>query len=1198
MVVKSLLFACSFLLSIAHNDGFTQDNSISSQNCGSTIYITATTSLTLGRNVTHDDDNEDNGYCNVTFVSTDIISLQIVDYLYFTPIAYVYVENELSNTCVQNFMSFSGNLTSCGEMLVNEPLTLHIQNALLKVHVTVGNSDSSKCTLDCNITSTVCSYYENNCLISTYNSVYTMKPRQKFLLPSCESIQAFNPPINCILTSFQHYAFSCRGSCVCMLGQSTWTQKCKAKTSISLIIYDPTVKGLSFSRAGIQNISNNAFKNFYDLHSLHLDHNYIQTLQGDVFSTSLINLETLSLEANLIRELPYNLFHPLHNLNYLDLGTNLITDIPVKLFQNLQRLRTLNMSRNGIVSLPVKAFMPLFHLEWLDLSNNKLRELPGKVFEYTALERLYLNDNELEYISNESFHELIFYMELMLVDLSYNRLKSFPEGLFNSLEILWFLKIHNNELSHISENNFINCTELATLHLNDNKLIALSNKTFHLPKLTVLDIGYNQLAWLPDGIFDSLVSLIQLNIDNNYLTALPYNVFESVTSLTLLRLNDNFISKLPIGTFDSTPYLRFLFLGDNDLIELSSGVFSKLRDLVVLDISGNKLSQIDRSTLTNLVSLDYLNLARNTISFLPNLENLKKLSILDISINSLQHLSQSTFKGLHNLEFLNVRYNNLADLPKITFQELISLISLDLSYNNLSRIHEETFHNQSNLIRLSIAGNSLKYLHIKSFYELKKLSHLDLQENRISILHAEVFLSLIDLQFLNLSANSVQTIASNTFNIVSESFQSVDLRDNQLLLVTKDSFEGLPNSVNILVDNFATCCFMENNSCISTFSRPVYLTCKRMLDKFLLRMSMWVLGMSALVLNLIVFCFRYVEKDGGKVQKFLISNLSLSDLLMGVSMVLLAGADAYFGVYFPSYASIWRSGSLCKLAGILSILSSEASVFFITLISFDRFLAVKYTFSSRRIGSTSVKVCVGILWFVSGILSVIPTLLSSAYPNVFEVSEVCVGIPLVKRPLQTLFNSSVQVDTTDFEFDYQFASVFGFDDYLVDMTLTKTQQTDIVSFLRSAISGYQIATHFSIVTFIIVNLICFLSVAYCYVSIFAIARSSAKAAARNQDIQNELKMAMKMSAVVLTDFFCWVPLICLCILVQFGVIVVSAELYAWTVAFILPINSSINPFLYTLASLISDRLFNSKTKTSTRMRALGTVSGSVLATRR
>ena len=990
MGVKSLLFTCSFLLSIRLNNGFTQDTLILSQNCGSSFDIISTTSMRLGKNATHDDD-EDNGYCNVTFVSTDNISLQIVDYMYFTPISYVYVENEQSNTCVQKLLSFSGNLTSCRELILGKTVVLMSHNAL--IDIIVRNTHDSTCDKKANAT---ISYNTNDCLMSEYDSIYEKKSVIKNLYPF-ESFVIFN-----------HYDIGCPINCKCTLDKSDIIQDCTGKTLISLIIYQPYVEALSFSENRIQAISNNAFENLFDLEFLHLDHNCITNLQADVFNIALIDLKVLSLENNLISELPYNVFHNLHNLTRLDLGDNLITNIPVELFQNFDDLRKLNLSNNYIVSLPVEAFIPLIRLSYFYISNNELKELPGRVFLYTVLVHVYLDNNNLEYLPYDLFYEQLFYLYLNIIDLSYNHLRTLPQGLFDPLADLWFLRIHNNELSDIPENIFINCTSLFTLHLNNNKLKVLSNKTFQLPGLTILDIGYNQLAWLPDGIFDSLVSLVQLDIDNNHLTALPNNVFESVTSLTLLRLNDNFISKLQIGIFNSIPDLRFLFLGDNDLLELSSGVFYNLRDLVVLDISGNKLSWIDRSTLTNLVSLDYLNLARNIISFLPNLENLKKLSILDISINSLQYLSQSTFKGLHNLEFLNVSYNNFSDLPQITFQELVSLISLDLSHNSLSRIHEETFHNQRNLVRLSIAGNSLKYLHIKSFFELKKLSHLDLQENRISVIQAEVFLSLINLQFLNLSANSVQTIASNTFNIVSESFQSVDLRDNQLLLVNQDSFEGLSDSVNILVDNFATCCFMDNKSCASTFSRPVYLTCKRMLDKFLLRMSMWILGVSALVFNLLVFFFRCVEKDGSKVQKFLISNLSLSDLLMGVSMVLLAGADAYFGEYFPSYASSWRSGSLCKIAGILSILSSEASVFFITLISFDRFLAVKYTFSSRRLGSTSVKVCVGILWFVSGILSVIPTFLSSVYQNVYEVSEVCVGIPLVKRPLQTLFNSSVK----------------------------------------------------------------------------------------------------------------------------------------------------------------------------------------------
>ena len=67
-------------------------------------------------------------------------------------------------------------------------------------------------------------------------------------------------------------------------------------------------------------------------------------------------------------------------------------------------------------------------------------------------------------------------------------------------------------------------------------------------------------------------------------------------------------------------------------------------------------------------------------------------------------------------------------------------------------------------------------------------------------------------------------------------------------------------------------------------------------------------------------------------------------------------------------------------------------------------------------------------------------------------------------------------------------------------------------------------------------------------------------------------MAKKMFAIAFTDFCCWVPLSFICILAQCGVFEISPEMYAWTVGFILPINSSINPFLYVLYEAISNHL--------------------------
>ena len=43
------------------------------------------------------------------------------------------------------------------------------------------------------------------------------------------------------------------------------------------------------------------------------------------------------------------------------------------------------------------------------------------------------------------------------------------------------------------------------------------------------------------------------------------------------------------------------------------------------------------------------------------------------------------------------------------------------------------------------------------------------------------------------------------------------------------------------------------------------------------------------------------------------------------------------------------------------------------------------------------------------------------------------------------------------------------------------------------------------------------------------------------------------------------------ILVQSGVVVLPAHVFAWSVTVILPINSAINPYLYTIAYIISNR---------------------------
>ncbi len=150
-----------------------------------------------------------------------------------------------------------------------------------------------------------------------------------------------------------------------------------------------------------------------------------------------------------------------------------------------------------------------------------------------------------------------------------------------------------------------------------------------------------------------------------------------------------------------------------------------------------------------------------------------------------------------------------------------------------------------------------------------------------------------------------------------------------------------------------------------------------MLQSAFLRLTMWVVGIATVFANGIVFIVRMTTNNGNKVQNHVLLHLSMADFLMGVNMILISSADAYFNEYFPSFSDEWRNGPLCKFASSVSILSSEASIFFIALVSVDRYLAIKFPFNfSNRIEMKSGRILCLLLWLCAIVLSVIPVTLS------------------------------------------------------------------------------------------------------------------------------------------------------------------------------------------------------------------------------
>ena len=113
---------------------------------------------------------------------------------------------------------------------------------------------------------------------------------------------------------------------------------------------------------------------------------------------------------------------------------------------------------------------------------------------------------------------------------------------------------------------------------------------------------------------------------------------------------------------------------------------------------------------------------------------------------------------------------------------------------------------------------------------------------------------------------------------------------------------------------------------------------------------------------------------------------------------------------------------------------------------------------------------------------------------------------------------------------------------------------------------------FASVMFLGLNLLCYLVILVCYIEIVRSFLKTSKRTGRNPDEKEQIRLTLKVAAIILTDFVCWFPIILLGTLVQAGVLTLPASVFAWCVTFILPINSAINQYLYTIGGVVSNRL--------------------------
>ena len=892
-------------------------------------------------------------------------------------------------------------------------------------------------------------------------------------------------------------------------------------------------------------LSNSVFENLSKLQILSLHDNKISYLEEKVFQ-ALEYLSELYLNRNQLVSLPTGMFKNCGRLIFLDLEENKLTSLSQTLFNGLQGMLLLSLVDNQIQSLDVNTLKNVRSLWYLYLNENKLKYLPVGIFqELKLLQFLSLSDNQIVSLDANIFKNLTM---LTMLYISGNELKTLPAGIFDELKFLQFLSLSDNQIMSLDANIFKNLTMLTKLYVAGNVLqIVPTGMLEELKILQYVSLSRNQIVSLDASTFRNTSMLLYLNLDENELKTLPTSLFEELKWIQTLGLRKNQIILLDDDTFKGLKNLRELHLSQNLLRNISSRLFRDLRNLLFLFLYENQLTLIQAGALhhANLYGLwlqknQLLNLDKDLFG------GSSRLDVLSLNTNGMKHVAVGLFNKLVKLQLLILSDNQISHLNGDVFQGLYQIKLLDMMNNMLVALPQTLFRNLTFLESIFLTGNQLKKLETDLFQGLINLKSLYLNFNKFARFDFDVLKHAINLKDVILNNNTIYSMVNMPNG---SQLEYLNLRQNPLTRITSQTLLFLSKEADLLVSQHEICeCYASNREqCSAENERSPYLTCDRLMSDRVLLAMMWLIGLGALSGNSFVLIWRRKVAQKNKVQDFLLSNLAVADFLMGIYMIGIASADIYFGNYFPMQSETWRSGITCRILGGISITSSEASVFFVTLISFDRFLSIRFPYSIKKIGRKSVVLVATIVWIISLTLGVVPSVLSGTNFKFYDNSHVCIGLPLA---LTKIYATNEGRQLSPFQEGYQ----------------VQNERVIFTTEFKGEVTGM----YFSSAVFLGLNCLCYFFIVVCYFEIVRAVQRSSKESGRTREMKEQIRLTLRVGMIVATDFLCWFPVIILGILVQTRILTLPPSVYAWCITFVLPFNSAINPYLYTISDIASN----------------------------
>ena len=355
---------------------------------------------------------------------------------------------------------------------------------------------------------------------------------------------------------------------------------------------------------------------------------------------------------------------------------------------------------------------------------------------------------------------------------------------------------------------------------------------------------------------------------------------------------------------------------------------------------------------------------------------------------------------------------------------------------------------------------------------------------------------------------------------------------------------------------------------------------KEIIEGLLLKISSWVIGFLAVTFNSIIMVvslisIKEVTTSMGLLNKACIGLISLGDFLVGCYLSTLSAFDVKYGSSYCFKQSEWRSSHYCSILGIVSTIGSQISLFAMTCLSIARLFGIKnaMNMSSGLSWKSFGRVAVVLLTIITASIGIAVTPLLQRFEDFFvngmkyeATNPIFVGLPdkEVHHQVIQAYYGRTRGDQTSIGWKITLELI----DDMFSRTYGGLEKRKVDFYGNDGVCMFKFfvtdGDPQKIFTWIIlaVNFSCFVIISISYIIINIMSVKSGKTMKNNQQINDRnKKMQRKISIIIATDFFCWVPFVLVCSLHSLSVLDATPWYSLFSIV-ILPINSVINPLLY------------------------------------